>query len=116
MNFNNAKKFRIHSHPLINLATYLPNFDLLINATSIGHIENVHMSPVPTELLTKAKKTLIVYDIIYDPIKTVLLKDSEGNRLSTINGLRMNLIQAALAYRYTNSTDLTKEEICTIMN
>ena len=116
VDFKNEKNFRLHSHPLINLDTYLPDFDLLINATSIGHIENAHMTPVPTELLAKAKKTLIVYDIIYDPIKTVLLRDSEKVGLQTINGLRMNLIQAVLAYSYTNPTSLVKDEIYRIMS
>ena len=59
---------------------------------------------------------MIVYDIIYDPIKTTLLRNSEQLGLSTINGLRMNLIQAVLAYGYTNKTALAKEEIYKIMN
>ena len=58
---------------------------------------------------------MVVYDIIYDPLKTTLLKNSEGMGLKTINGLRMNLIQAVLAYSYTNHTVLAKEEIYKIM-
>ena len=88
----------------------------MINATSAGHIENTHVTPVPRKILTKAKKTMIVYDIIYDPLKTVLLSDSERIGLRTINGLRMNLIQAVLAYSYTNPTNLEKEKIYNIMN
>ena len=67
-------------------------------------------------MLKKAKKTMIVYDIIYDPIKTTLLKNSEEIGLKTINGLRMNLVQAVLAYRYTNRTSLSIEEIYNAMN
>jgi len=59
---------------------------------------------------------MVVYDIIYDPLKTTLLKNSEGIGLKTINGLRMNLIQAVLAYRYTNPTNLSIEEIYNVMN
>ena len=59
---------------------------------------------------------MVVYDIVYDPIKTVLIKNSEEIGLRTINGLRMNLIQAVLAYSYTNPTNLTKEEIYNIMS
>ena len=54
---------------------------------------------------------MVVYDIIYDPLKTTLLKTSEELGLKTINGLRMNLIQAVLAYRYTNQTILSMYEI-----
>ena len=88
----------------------------MINATSVGHIESNDITPFPTKLLTQAKKTLVVYDIIYDPVKTELLKNSEEIGLSTINGLRMNLIQAVLAYSYTNPTSLAKEEIFEIMS
>ena len=98
------------------LDAYIQDFDLLINATSVGHVENIHATPVSAELLTKAKKTMIVYDIIYDPINTTLLKNSQALGLSTINGLRMNLIQAVFAYSYTNQTALAKEEIYKIMN
>jgi len=101
---------------LNKLDAYLPNFDLLINATSVGHIENISASLVPTKLLKKAKKKMLVYDIIYDPVETELLKNSAGIGLKTINGLRMNLIQAALAYNYTNPTDLSMTEICKAMN
>ncbi len=116
INIKYSKKFDLHSYSLNDLETYLPNFDLLINATSVGHVESIGVTPIPTKLLTKAKNTMVVYDIIYDPLKTTLLKDSEEIGLSTINGLRMNLIQAVLAYSYTNHTVLSKEEICKIMN
>ena len=99
----------MYSYSLNELDTFLPHCDLLINSTSIGHIESVNRTPVQKELLATAKKTMVVYDIIYDPIKTVLLKNSEEIGLRTINGLRMNLIQAVLSYSYTNPTSLTKE-------
>ena len=112
----NSKKSGMVSHSLNDLETFIPNCDLLINATSVGHIESIDATLVPKKLLSKAKNTMIVYDIIYDPIKTTLLKNSEEIALKTINGLRMNLIQAVLAYSYTNRTVLAKDEIYKIMN
>ena len=94
-----------------DIETYLPKFDLLINATSVGHKENVEKSLISSQSLKTAKKTLVVYDIIYDPVKTYLLKNSEENGLKTLNGMRMNLIQAVLAFSYTNPTSLSKEQI-----
>ena len=111
-----AKKNELYSYTLNDLDTFLPHIDLLINATSVGHVERIHETPVPVKFLAKAKKNLVVYDIIYDPIKTILLKDSEEKGLKTINGVRMNLIQAFLAYSYTNPTRLAKEEIYKIMS
>ncbi len=109
------KKDWLSSYSFDDLDTSIPHFDLLINATSVGHIDSTQITPVPKKLLAKAKRSLVVYDIIYDPTKTVLLKNSEEIGLHTINGLRMNLIQAALAYGYTNPTSLAKEEIYNLM-
>ena len=110
------KKCALSLYSLDDLATFLPNFDLLINATSVGHVESIDITPVPMKLLAKAKNTMIVYDIIYDPLKTTLLRNSEEIGLTTINGLRMNLVQAALAYSYTNQTNLSIEEIHMLMS
>tara|TARA_A100001015_G_scaffold208376_1_gene233164 strand:- start:465 stop:1355 length:891 start_codon:yes stop_codon:yes gene_type:complete len=106
----------LFSYSLNDLDTFLPHCDLLINATSAGHIESVNITPVSAALLATARKTMVVYDIIYDPIKTLLLRNSEEIGLRTINGLRMNLIQAVLAYSYTNPTNLAKEKIYEIMS
>tara|TARA_B100000963_G_scaffold323315_1_gene308051 strand:+ start:365 stop:1255 length:891 start_codon:yes stop_codon:yes gene_type:complete len=116
VNIKDGKKNGLFSYSLNDLETFLPHCDLLINATSAGHIESVNVTPVSAELLEIAKKTMIVYDIIYDPIKTLLLRNSEEIGLQTINGLRMNLIQAVLAYSYTNPTNLAKEKIYEIMS
>ncbi len=116
INIKNSKKSDLYSYSLNDLESFLPHFDLLINATSVGHIESIDITPIPIKLLAKAKSTMVVYDIIYDPLKTKLLKNSEEIGLRTINGLRMNLIQAVLAYSYTNHTVLEKEEIYKIMN
>ena len=57
------------------------------------------------ELICKIKNQ-IVYDIIYDPKYAELLE--RANKLTSINGLRMNMIQAVLTYGYTNDTALSK--------
>ena len=115
-NIADSKKIITNAYPLSNLETYLPSFDLLINATSAGHVENIYATPVPENLLMKAKKTLVVYDIIYDPIKTILLKNAEDLGLRTINGLSMNIFQAVLAYKYSNPTNLAIEKIYKAMS
>ena len=115
-NINYTNKNALNLFSLNDLESYIPHIDLLINATSAGHVENIDASPVSTEILKKAKKTMIVYDIIYDPIETMLLRNCEEIGLKTMNGLRMNLMQAVLSYRYTNKTILSMEEIYKAMN
>ena len=116
INIKDTKENDVYSYSLDDLEAIIPDFDFLINATSIGHVESIDKTPVPIKFLATAKNTMVVYDIIYDPLKTTLLKNSEEIGLKTINGLRMNLIQAVLAYRYTNPTTLSIEEIYNVMN
>ena len=116
INIKDTKENDVYSYSLNDLEANIPYFDFLINATSIGHVESIDKTPVPIKFLATAKNTMVVYDIIYDPLKTTLLKNSEEIGLKTINGLRMNLIQAVLAYRYTNQTTLSIEEIYNVMN
>ena len=89
----------------------LSDFDLIINATSAGSSNDLNSPPFNLDLLNNAKPECVIYDIIYDPLKTKLLSVSESCGLKTINGLRMNMVQAVLAYKYTNSTNLSLEQI-----
>jgi len=99
-----------------NLVEKMPSIDLLINTTSVGSSLSKKQSPVPLELISKIKKSAIVYDIIYEPKYTELLERANKLGLKTINGLRMNMIQAVLAYGYTNDTALSKGDILQIMS
>ncbi|MDC3107609.1 hypothetical protein OA416_00235 [Paracoccaceae bacterium] len=97
------------------LSNYIDTFDLIINATTVGTKENLSESPIPSKLFSKIKSSTLIYDINYDPPKTKLMKLAEKKGLKTINGLRMNLIQAVLGYKYTNNTSFSINEIYNIM-
>ncbi len=120
--FNRTRPSKIDANIEFNLLTaknleeIIPYVDLLINTTSVGSSLSEKQSPVPTELICKIKKSAIVYDIIYEPKYTELLESANKLGLKIINGLRMNIIQAVLAYGYTNDTGLSKEDILHIMS
>ena len=78
-----------------NLKAALANADIMINTTSAGMVPGVDETPVPAQLLTKG---LIVFDIVYNPVKTRLLKEAEAVGAQTINGLDMLVWQGALAF------------------
>lgn len=69
--------------------------DLLINATSVGLEEDT--SPVPQSALTDG---LVVFDAVYRPIETRLLKDAAAVGAETIDGAWMLLYQGAAAFEY----------------
>jgi len=87
-------KQKVAALELSRLADVLPA-DLLINATSVGMSPNVKDSPVPAKLL---KGVPLVFDIVYNPIKTKLIKDAAAAGAKTIGGVDMLAWQGALAF------------------
>ena len=69
--------------------------DLVLNATSLGLKE---ADPFPIEVTQfEIRRTKAVYDMIYRPAETVLLKTARQAGLRTANGLGMLLYQGAKA-------------------
>ncbi len=66
------------------------SWDLLINCTPIGMWPNLDASPVPENALTGR----LVYDLVYNPPITRLLREAERAGLQTIGGLDMLVAQA----------------------
>lgn len=64
--------------------------DLLVNATSVGMKDAALPIPLPERL----PKSLLVYDLIYNPPKTRLLLEAERRGAQTLNGLDMLISQA----------------------
>ena len=74
----------------------LSEADILINATQVG------MSPKENETLVTRnfmKPNLTVFDIVYTPLKTKLLREAEAAGATTINGVDMLVHQGAEAFR-----------------
>ena len=69
---------------------------MIVNSTSIGFGKMNKKSPYN---LKEKKQIRYIYDIIYNPKKTVLLKESKKLGIKTINGLDMNLLQAHFAIK-----------------
>jgi len=94
-----------------NLAMVLEKATLLVNATSVGMSPNVDGTLVPAELL---KPGLVVFDVVYNPFQTRLLREAEAAGARTISGLDMLVWQGALAFeKWTGRKapfDLMKEE------
>lgn len=68
---------------------------VLINTTSVGMFPNIDESPLNKNLLNE---TLIVCDIVYNPLKTRLLKDAEEKGCKIVPGLSMLVYQGAEAF------------------
>jgi shikimate dehydrogenase len=78
-----------------DLSKALPKTDLLVNATSVGMSPSADTSPVPAKLLAGVP---LVFDIVYNPLKTKLLQDAAAASIKTISGIDMLVWQGALAF------------------
>lgn len=65
--------------------------DILIHTTSIGMTPHVHQSLVPTEYF---RKGMVVFDVVYNPLKTKLVQDAEAAGCRIVPGYKMLLYQA----------------------
>jgi shikimate dehydrogenase len=70
------------------------DYDILINTTSVGMWPKVNECPVSTKNI----KNKVVMDIIFNPVKTKLLREVEKNNCKIISGIEMFLNQAALQF------------------
>lgn len=76
----------------------LSDINILVNTTPIGmQGRGADYTPVEEEQLRTLPQGAIVYDVIYNPKKTILLKLAQKNGYRTINGVDMFIHQAVAA-------------------
>jgi shikimate dehydrogenase len=89
INYNEISKEIINKH------------NLIINCTPLGTFPEINQIPqIPISLITNKH---IVYDLIYNPSKSLLLKKSEENGATIINGYQMLENQAMESWKIWNS-------------
>jgi shikimate dehydrogenase len=76
------------------------SWDLLVNCTPVGMHPRVDESPIPADLLTGG----IVYDLVYNPSTTRLLREAAARRCRTIGGLDMLVAQAEEQFHWWTDT------------
>lgn len=103
----------IKTDDLSKMDEYMHDCDLLINCTSIGMKGNDFEDLSFIHLL---KKNSFVYDIIYEPRKTGLLKEAEKNNIKCCNGLDMLICQAFYAFEIFAGIMPDKEERDELLN
>ena len=77
---------------------HLGEYSMLVNTTPIGMLGKAgDMMPVEDFALKTLNPDAVVYDVIYNPKKTVLIRAAESLNLRTITGLDMLIFQAVAA-------------------
>ena len=100
----------LYTLPTMNYANLQPStFNLIINTTPIGMNPNTQTSPWPTGLPFPSNAA--VYDLVYNPRETKLVKDARAAGLSATTGLGMLIEQAALAFEIWTGCNVPREPL-----
>ena len=86
-----AGEFDCEFAPLDELVNI--QMSLVVNCTSVGMYPNVNATPLPKECL---KEDMVVFDSIYNPRETLLLRQAKEAGAKTIDGLSMFVNQAVV--------------------
>jgi len=69
--------------------------DVVVNTTPVGMHPHVDATPLPARLLEPAQ---IVYDIVYNPLETRLLREARARGCAVVGGLGMLVHQGKVAF------------------
>lgn len=69
--------------------------DLLVNCTPVGMYPHIDAQPIPSEWL---HEDLFVFDQVYNPLETNLLKAARSAGAGHANGIKMLVFQGALSF------------------
>ncbi|MFQ5891936.1 MAG: shikimate dehydrogenase [Candidatus Methanofastidiosia archaeon] len=89
------KNFNCRAEAFKNLNLVVRESDVVVNATPVGMYPNSDISLIPKEFL---KKEHTVFDMIYNPKMTKLLKDANAVGAKTISGVEMFLHQGLKSF------------------
>lgn len=81
----------------VKLNEELNDADVLINTTPVGMHPNEDQKPIVSSDMMH--QDLVVNDIVYNPLKTGLLKEAEKAGAKTISGTKMLIYQGVEAFR-----------------
>lgn len=91
------KNFTLALDDTDTLAHTLAETRLLINATPIG-TRDPQAAPIPIDLLRRLPRDAFVFDMVYNPPETALVRASHAAGLRATGGLSMLLYQGAEAF------------------
>nr|WP_319489138.1 shikimate kinase [uncultured Caproiciproducens sp.] len=87
--------------------------DLLANATPVGMFPSTTACPVSEKII---KKAACVFDAVYNPNETLMIKTARKNGVRAIGGMSMLVWQAAAAHEIWYGAKFRPDDIQTLCN
>lgn len=94
-----AKEFNCQETNL-SVESEIGNFDIIINTTSVGMKPLDDQTPITVKYLTEKQ---IIFDIVYDPFETKLLREAKKRGAKIIYGTEMLLHQGTAQFEIYTS-------------
>ncbi|MBR6581320.1 MAG: shikimate dehydrogenase [Ruminococcus sp.] len=88
------------------------SFDLLVNATPVGMYPKIDACPVSDEII---ENCLSFFDVIYNPIETLLMKKARELGRTAVGGAAMLVYQAVKAHELWYGGEFASEDISAII-
>lgn len=106
MKFDGIVTKELQQPDLINV---LSNCSLIVNSTPVGMYPTIDDSVLSTaDVFVKDQ---IVFDLVYNPVKTKFLQLADSKNAVTINGLNMLVQQAAKSFNLWTGNEFPTEKI-----
>lgn len=90
------------------------HWSLIVNTTPVGMHPHTNASPWPVEVPLPQK--IVVYDLVYNPRETMLVKQAHAAGLPADTGLGMLVEQAALAFERWTGLEAPRETMRKAVN
>ncbi|HEU0293476.1 MAG TPA: shikimate dehydrogenase [Anaerolineales bacterium] len=89
-------QLQIMGWDLPNFQSLTSHLSLIVNTTSAGMTPNMDQSPLPENITLPTD--IFIYDLVYNPRETKLVRDARAQGLPATTGLGMLIEQAALSF------------------
>ena len=89
-------------------ARHRGNVEIIVNCTPIGMHPNVDESPIHKTFL---KPAMFVFDTVYNPESTLLIKDARSRNCATITGVEMFVRQAMLQFKVFTGVEASADRM-----
>ena len=93
----------VEASSIYEIGPYLEDADILINTTPVGMHPNVNDKPVASA--SDMHEGLVVFDAVYNPNETVLLKEAIKADAKPVYGIKMLLYQGAESFKIWTGAD-----------
>ena len=104
-----AEGTRMSVLPFSSAAETVAEASLVVNVTPLGMYPDVQETPWPdTDCFHRGQ---VVYDLVYNPVRTRLLEEASARGSITINGIEMLIGQAAAAHTTWTGTRMPVDEV-----